>query len=388
MRPSLRIEEIAERIKSALPQERDRFGLHEPLFVGHERDYVLDCIDTGWVSSVGSYVTKFEQLLGEYTGVPYVIATVNGTAALHIALKLAGVEVNDEVLLPTLTFIATANAITYCGAIPHFVDSATDTLGIDPLKLGHYLEEIVDLNNGICVNRITGRRIKAVVPMHTFGHPVDMDRLSAVCNRFGLEIVEDAAEALGSMYHGKHVGQEGRLSVLSFNGNKIVTTGGGGAILTSDETLARHAKHLTTTAKVQHAWEFIHDEVGYNYRLPNINAALGCAQMEQLDKFIINKRELTGSYKQALQGVEGISLFLESPETRSNYWLQTLLIDEAYVEQRDELLQALNNRGIGSRPVWRPIHELEMYKHCPKMDLTTAVSLSKRIVNIPSSVFL
>lgn len=384
---SLQLEEIASRIKSVLPQSREKIGLHEPVFTGRERDFVLECIDTGWVSSVGTYVTRFEEMLSEITGIPYAIAVVSGTAALHVALKLAGVLPDDEVLVPSLTFIATANAIVYCQATPHFVDCSNRTLGVDPDKLEHYLKDIADIRNGACHNRITGKRIKAVVPMHTFGHPVELDRLSELCKQYNIELVEDAAEALGSYYQGKHVGQWGKLSIFSFNGNKIVTTGGGGAILTSDEHLAKHAKHLTTTAKIPHSWEYIHDEVGYNYRLPNINAALGCAQLEQLNTFIEFKRNLTTLYKEALSGLKGVTMFEEPLGTRSNYWLQTLLVDEEYVDQRDEILQVLNEQGIGSRPVWHPLHKLPMFQACPRMDLSIAEMLAQRIINIPSSVF-
>lgn len=357
-------------------------------FGGHEWDYVKDCLDTRWVSSVGKYVDRFEEMLAEYTGVKYAVATVNGTAALHICLKLAGVEPEDEVIVPALTFVATANAIVYCGAIPHFVDSEESTLGMDPNKLANYLKEISDIRSEGTFNKQTGRPIKAVVPMHTFGHPVDLDPLQEVCRRFKLELIEDAAEALGSYYKGKHVGHWGRLSALSFNGNKIVTTGGGGAILTNDKDLARLAKHITTTAKKPHKWEFYHDMLGYNYRLPNINAALGCAQLELLPGFIDKKRHLASKYKKAFTDVPGVSFFTETEFATSNYWLNALLIDKEQSEKRDELLEKTNKSGLMTRPAWILLNILPMYTSCPKMDLTIAENIESRLINIPSSTFL
>ena len=369
--------------------QTDKFvSLHEPTFIGNEWGYVKECLDTGWVSSVGSYVDRFEKILAEYTGVKRAIAVVNGTAALHICLVLAGVEADDEVLLPTLTFVATPNAINYCGAIPHFVDSEEATLGLDPHKLADYLSEITEIRGGDCFNRKTGRRIKAVVPMHTYGHPVDLDPLLETCERFKLVLIEDAAESLGSYYKGKHTGQWGKLSALSFNGNKVITTGGGGAILTNDEELGTLAKHLTTTAKVPHKWEFSHDMVGYNYRLPNINAALGCAQLEQLSGFLQRKRELADAYRQEFSEMKGIQFFSEPEHTRSNYWLNALLLDDANSNQRDELLTLTNGAGVMTRPTWTLMHKLPMFKDCPRMDLSVAKNLERRLINIPSSASL
>jgi len=279
--PDLDVDGIIGAIRSVVPVKTGTIALHEPSFCGREWDYVKDCLDSTYVSYIGPYVDKFESMLADYTGTKRAIALVNGTAALHIALKLVGVEAGDEVIVPALTFVATANAIAYCGALPHFADSEERTLGLDPYKLGDYLRQIAQVSGDGCVNRYSGRRIRAVIPMHTFGHPVDMDPLVDVCREYKLEIVEDAAESLGSYYKGVHTGNWGRLSILSFNGNKTVTTGGGGAIITQDEALARKAKHLTSTAKTPHRWEYRHDQIGYNYRLPNINAALGCAQLEE-----------------------------------------------------------------------------------------------------------
>lgn len=375
-------------IKSVLPANAGAVALHEPRFAGNEWPYVKDCIDTGWVSSVGSYVDRFEQQLAAYTGSRRAVATVNGTAALHLCLLLAGVRPGDEVLVPTLTFVATANAVSYCGAVPHFADSEFATLGMDPNKLADHLKRIAKVQKDGCFNRTTGRTIRAAVPMHAFGHPADLDGLAAVCETFGIVMVEDAAESLGSFYKGMHTGNRGRISALSFNGNKVVTTGGGGAILTNDEELGGRAKHLTTTARVAHPWELAHDSVGYNYRMPNINAALGCAQLEQLPAFIRQKRSLAKRYEKAFASVDGVSFFSERKDAESNYWLNVLLLDRKHAGLRDELLALLNAKGIQSRPAWTLMHRLPMYADCPAMDLSTAEDLAARIVNIPSSAAL
>lgn len=359
--------------------------LHEPSFGGNEWRYLKECLDSTFVSSVGKFVDRFEADLAAYTGAKHAVAVVNGTAALHIALKLAGVKANDEVLVPALTFVATANAVTYCGAVPHFVDSEPGTLGMDAAKLRGWLADYTERHSSQCVNRATGRVIRAIVPMHTFGHPVDMDGLMSVAHDFNLALVEDAAESLGSYYHGQHTGTLGLMGTLSFNGNKTITTGGGGAILTNDPSLARHAKHLTTTAKLPHAWEYRHDEVGYNYRLPNLNAALGCAQLEQLPGMLAAKRALFKRYQTALSPVSGIRLMAEPEQCQSNYWLQTLLLDAGQADQRDSILKATNDAGLMTRPAWILMNELTPFKDCPRMDLAVAQSLSQRLINIPSS---
>jgi len=382
-------ENILNALRKVLPERGSPVALHEPCFSGNEWVYVKECIDTGWVSSAGKFVDRFEQQLADYTGVKRAVAVVNGTAALHVCLGLVGVEQGDEVIMPTLTFIATANAVSYCGAIPHFVDSEETTLGLDPRKLGQYLQEIAEIRPEGTFNKTTGHRIKAVVPMHTFGHPVDLDPLLEVCCRYRLELVEDAAESLGSYYKGRHTGNWGKVSALSFNGNKIVTTGGGGAILTNDEELGKLAKHLTTTARVPHCWSFIHDRVGYNYRLPNINAALGCAQLEKLPDFINNKRELAAKYREAFAGIDGIRFFSEPGFARSNYWLNALLLDQGLADQRDALLDMTNSEGIMTRPVWTLMHQLDIYRGCPRMEsLAAAENLERRLINIPSSANL
>ena len=364
------------------------FALHEPCISGNEQRNVKECIDSTYVSSVGSYVDRFEKELAAYTGARYVIAVVNGTAALQVSLQLAGVQVNDEVIVPALTFVATANAVRYLGAVPHYVDSDQYRLGIDPVALREWLRATAEPAGGRFRNRYTGRPLRAMVPMHTYGHPCDMEKLMAVAYDYRLTIVEDAAESLGSFYQGQHTGTFGLLGSLSFNGNKIVTTGGGGAILTHDETLAAQAKHLTTTAKQPHRWDFIHDQIGYNFRMPNLNAAFGCAQLEQLPKFIASKRRLFSRYKEALASVPYTLLMEEPNGCESNYWLQTLILAEDVAEKRDELLRATNDDGLMTRPAWRLMHKLEPYQDCPRAPLPIAESFEQRIINLPSSAGL
>jgi len=359
--------------------------LHEPSFQGNEWLYLKECLDSTFVSSIGKFVDRFELDLANFTGAKHAVAVVNGTAALHIALKLAGVTNGDEVLIPALTFVATANAVTYCNATPHFIDSDERTMGIDATKLRDYLIHHTEQRAGQCINRASGRIIRALMPMHTFGHPVALDSLMDVAVEFNLVIIEDAAESLGSTYKGKHTGTFGLMGALSFNGNKTITTGGGGAILTNDSELARYAKHLTTTAKLPHRWEYRHNEVAYNYRLPNLNAALGCAQLEQLPTMLAAKRALFKRYQAAFSSVKGVSLVSEPDQCQSNYWLQTLLLDVNQAEQRDLILATTNADGYMTRPVWILMHELEQFKNCPRMDLSTAHSLSQRLINIPSS---
>lgn len=389
MTSRLDVDQIINSIRGVIDhKEEGMVPLHAPNFIGNEWTYVKDCLDTGWVSSVGQYVDRFERMLEEFTGINHAVAVVNGTAAIHIALKLIGVEYGDEVFVPDLTFVATANAVKYIGAIPHFVDVDINTLGLNPYKLNDYLCEIAVVKDGVCWNRKTGRRIKAVVPMHTFGHPVDLDPLVEVCHKFHLEIVEDAAESLGSYYKGKHTGSYGKVSAVSFNGNKIITTGGGGAILTNDPKLAKMAKHITTTAKLPHPWEYVHDQVGYNYRMPNINAALGCAQLENLSSFIQKKRQLAETYKTKFDRISNVTFFVEPKYARSNYWLNAILLDESVSHYRDIILQATHDEGLLCRPAWRLMHKLEIFKGCPKMDVSVAEDIEKRLINIPSSANL
>lgn len=388
MSDRLDIRNVLAALRDVLPTGSGSVALHEPSFSGNELAYVKECIDTGWVSSVGKFVDRFEEQLAAYTGTRRVVAVVNGTAALHMSLLLVGVKPGDEVLVPSLTFVATANAVAYCGATPHFADSDLKTLGMDPIKLDAHLCQIADIRHDGCWNRETGRPIKAMIAMHTFGHPVDLDALAELSKRYGITLVEDAAESLGSFYRDRHTGNWGRVSALSFNGNKVITTGGGGAILTNDENLGRQAKHLTTTARIAHPWELAHDHVGYNYRLPNINAALGCAQIEQLPAFIEQKRALAERYKTAFAGQQGIAFFTEPEHARSNYWLNALLLDESEEKQRDGLLELTNRNGIQTRPAWTLMHTLPMYENCPRMDLDIAESIVRRLINIPSSAVL
>ncbi len=359
--------------------------LHEPTFSGNEWQYLKDCLDSTFVSSVGQYVNRFEEALASATGGGHVIAVVNGTAALHVALLLSGVERDDEVLVPSLSFIATANAVRYCGAIPHFVDSELRTLGVSAAALDEHLSRIARVDVGRCVNRETGRTIRALVPMHTFGHPVDIRGLLALADRYNLAIVEDAAEALGSTIDGRHAGTFGRFGTLSFNGNKTITTGGGGAIMTNDATLAARAKHITTTAKLPHRWRFDHDQVGFNYRMPNLNAALGCAQLEDLASLVAKKRDLFDRYRTAFSAIPDAVVFAEPAGCRSNYWLQTILLDESVADQREAVLQATNDAGFMTRPVWTPLHELQPFADCPRADLPVVASLARRAINLPSS---
>jgi perosamine synthetase len=363
-------------------------ALHEPRFRGNEWAYLKECLDSTFVSSVGKFVDRFEADLAAYTGAKRAIAVVNGTAALHVALRLAGVEPGDEVLLPAMTFIATANAVAYCHATPHFVDSEARSLGMDAVALRAHLRANTEQRAGLCIHRHTGKVVRAMVPMHTFGHPVGIDALLAVAHDHGMQLVEDAAESLGSTVSGRHTGTFGQTGTLSFNGNKTITTGGGGAILTNDLALGARAKHLTTTAKLPHRWAFNHDELGYNYRLPNLNAALGCAQLEQLPQFLAEKRRLFEAYQARFEGVRGVRLMAEPVGCRSNYWLQALLLDDAMADERDAVLTATNAAGQMTRPVWTLMHRLEPYALAPRAPLPVAESLARRLINIPSSAGL
>ncbi|MBE0471612.1 MAG: LegC family aminotransferase [Methyloprofundus sp.] len=357
--------------------------LHAPVFNGQERDYVLESIDSTFVSSVGAFVDRFEQEVASYTGSPKTVATVNGTAALHIALKLAGVESGDLVITQPLTFVATCNALAYCGADPIFVDVNRHTLGLSPQAMQVWLEKYAFIDDQcICRHRDSHRAIRVCLPMHTFGHPADLDGIMQVCEKWSLTVVEDAAESLGSLYKGKHTGTFGLLGALSFNGNKIITTGGGGMILTH-EALAKRAKHITTTAKQPHPYEFVHDELGYNYRLPNLNAALGCAQLEQLEAFIAEKRVLSQAYAELLAN-SSLQYVVEPEHCRSNYWLNAVICENQ--QQRDALLKATNDAGIMTRPIWQLMNHLPMYRHALKGDIPNAEWLAQRVVNLPSSI--
>lgn len=381
-------DQVLAAVRAALPASEGGVALHEPEFRGREWAYLKDCLDTGWVSSVGAYVDRIERDLETLTGAAHAVATANGTAALDICLRLAGVQAGDEVLVPTLTFVATANAVAYQGATPHFVDSEATTLGVDPVRLDAYLHEVARVDGDVCVNTRTGAPIRALMVMHVFGHPCDLDALAEVAARWKLALVEDAAEGLGSHWNGRHVGNVGLVSALSFNGNKIVTTGGGGAILTNDPALGRRAKHLTTTARVPHRWSFIHDEVGWNYRMPNLNAALGCAQLERLPDMLARKAVLTQRYEDAFRDVRGVRLLTARPGARVNHWLNALILDRPDMILRDALLETLNDAGFMARPLWTLMHRLPMYADCPRDALPVAGALEASVINLPSSAKL
>lgn len=360
--------------------------LHAPLFIGNEKKYLAECIDTTFVSSVGKFVDRFEELVACYTGSKRAVVCVSGTNALHMGMLLVGVERDDEVLTQALTFIATCNAISYIGAHPVFLDVDRDTLGLSPLAVKRWLSTHAEVRDGQCYNKKTGRRIKACVPMHTFGHPMKIDELSAVCNEYHIELVEDAAESIGSFYKGRHTGTFGRVGAISFNGNKTITTGGGGMLLFQDEELGRLAKHLTTQAKVPHRWAFVHDHIGYNYRMPNINAALGCAQMENLDRYVSNKRETAERYREFFSRIPDVEFVVEPANSRSNYWLNAVLLKDRRAQQ--SFLEYTNDHGVMTRPVWELMNRLEMFRGCETDGLENTVWLEERIVNIPSSVRL
>lgn len=415
---------ITSFIRSTFHEPEAFIPLHDPRFIGNEKKYLNECIDSNFVSSVGEFVGRFEKMCAEYTGAKYAVAAMNGTAALHIALRLAGVQRGDEVLTQALTFIATTNAINYTGAEPVFLDVDKETLGLSPNAVQAWLEENAEMREGrktedggrrsevggrktedggrkteksgvrsqraegrsqSAYNKVTGRRIAACIPMHTFGHPVKLNELVGVLNKWNIPLIEDAAESIGSSYNNKQTGTFGLLGILSFNGNKLITTGGGGMILTNDEELAKLAKHLTTQAKVPHAWEFVHDHIGYNYRLTNVNAALGCAQMEQLDYLLGLKRQLAEQYREFFSGSD-LEFFTEPEHCRSNYWLNAVLTKDR--TQRDELLEYTNKNGVMTRPVWELMNRLPMFTHCQTDGLANSAWLANRIVNIPSSAII
>ena len=368
-----------------LYQTNNLIPLHEPKFIGNEKKYLNECIDSSFVSSVGKFVDEFEQKIANYTGAKYAIATSNGTSGLHISLLLADVDQNSEVITQPLTFVATCNAISYCGAQPLFIDVDKDTMGLSPSALKDFLEKNTIVKNQQCINNKTGKVIKACVPMHTFGHPCRIDELKNICDKYHIFLIEDAAESVGSFYKGKHTGNFGQVGVMSFNGNKIITAGGGGCITTNDKQLAKKAKHLTTTAKEPHKWEYTHDMVGYNYRMPNLNAALLVAQLEQLDLFITNKRKLANKYKQFFKN-SNIDFVVEPLNSKSNYWLNAIIFQDK--NQRDLFLEKTNSQGVMTRPIWTLMNKLPMYENAQCGDLTSSEWLEERAVNIPSSVMI
>lgn len=358
--------------------------LSVPKFIGNEKKYLEECIDTTFVSSVGKFVDRFEEMVAEYTGAKKAVVCVSGTNALHMAMMLVGVQRDDEVLTQALTFIATCNAISYIGAHPVFIDVDKDTMGLSPTAVKSWLEANAEIKDETCYNKTTGRRIKCCVPMHTFGHPVHLDELVEVCNEWHIELVEDAAESIGSFYKGKHTGTFGKVGAISFNGNKTITTGGGGMLLFMDEELGQFAKHLTTQAKVPHRWEFVHDHIGYNYRMPNINAAIGCAQMEHLEEFVLNKRETAAQYAEFFKNIDDIDFVKEPADCRANYWLNAVILKDKQAQQN--FLQQTNDNGVMTRPIWELMNRLPMFEHCQNDGLENTIWFADRVVNIPSSV--
>jgi len=379
---------VLERMAAVLPPEDGPYPLHEPRIGGEAWSYVKDCLDSGWVSSIGEYVRWFEEKLVETTGAAHAVATVSGTAALHVCMLLAGVQRDDEVLVPSLTFVASANAIRYCGAEPHFVDIEPVSLGVDPIALEAHLERIAEMRGDICFNSLTGRPIRALLVVHCFGHPARMAELAEVADRFNIVLVEDAAEALGTTAGNRNAGCHGKLAALSFNGNKTVTTGGGGAILTDDADLAARAIHLTTTARVDDPSVMAHDMVAFNYRMPNMNAALGCAQLEQLPVMLESKRQLAARWREAFAGLGGVRFIDEPSWGTSNFWLNALSLDPPYAARRPQLLAALHEAGYYCRPFWTPLHRLPMYLDQPMAALPVTEDLAARGFNLPSSAGL
>jgi len=361
----------------------DFIPLHRPVFEGNERQYLVDCIDSNFVSSVGEKVTLFEERIAEFTGSKYAVATVNGTAALHVALKLAGVARGDEILSQSLTFIATCNAISYTGAHPVFVDVDLDTMGMSPVALRRFLEAHAEKKNGQAFNKTSGRRIAACVPMHTFGLPCRIKEIATICGEWGMSLIEDAAESLGSYVSDRHTGTFGEIATLSFNGNKVITTGGGGMLITDSEELAARAKYLTTTAKVPHPYKFVHDEVGYNYRMPNLNAALGCAQIERLTEFLSIKSALAERWAGFFES-HGVKFARAEGSNKANHWLNAIVLDSK--SDRDEFLEYTNENGVMTRPAWNLMSSLVMFKDCQSDGLENSIWLQDRVVNIPSSV--
>ena len=355
-----------------------------PRFMGNEKKYLNECIDTTFVSSVGKFVDRFEEDMARYTGAKKAVVCVSGTNALHMALMLVGVERDDEVLTQALTFIATCNALSYIGAHPVFLDVGVATMGLSPDAVKEWLAKNAEIRNGQCYNKRTGRRVKACVPMHTFGHPVRIEELVAVCDEWHIELVEDAAESIGSLYKGKHTGTFGKIGALSFNGNKTITTGGGGMLLFNDEELGAYAKHLTTQAKIPHRWEFRHDHIGYNYRMPNINAALGCAQLEHIEEYVEDKRATAAAYRDYFSRMGGIEFFVEPENTRSNYWLNAVLLPNK--EEQIRFLEYTNDHGVMTRPIWELMNRLPMFENCETDGLENTIMFADRVVNIPSSV--
>jgi perosamine synthetase len=383
------VENLKNEIQAALPKGFESYALHEPMFAGKEEEYVLECLKSRWVSYQGRFVKEFEQKIADFCSAKHAIAVSSGTVALYLALKALDIKEGSEVIIPSLTFVATANAVMHTNCVPHLVDANYQNLGIDISKLEDYLAQIVEFDgDGLAINRKTKRPVRAIIPVHIFGHPVDLNSLLKLAQKYNLQVIEDAAEGIGSYYHGRHVGTFGDIATLSFNGNKVLTTGGGGALLTNDDVIAERLRHISTTAKVSHPYEFYHDEVGYNFRMPNINAALGVAQLEQIKGFLEKKQTLAKHYENVFASSKYFDFFSDEPNTKSNYWLQVVLIKPEYSYLKNELLELLHTLRIACRPIWMPMHKLPMYQDAPQSDLSSTDDLHSRVICLPSSPFL
>ena len=377
--------DILNVLDNVIKNKSKNYALHEPKFTNIDKEYLLRCINSGYVSSVGEFVNQFEENIKKLTGSKHAIAVVNGTVALEMALRVSGIERDDEVFVPALTFVGTANAILHANGIPHFVDSDLLHFGINPKKLEEHIETECEFRNNKLLNKKTGRTISAIISVHVFGFPSNLNDIKKICLKYNLHLIEDAAEALGSFYNGKSMGTFGRLGIFSFNGNKIITTGGGGIIITNEDELAVTLRHITKTSKVKHKWNFFHDQKGWNFRMPNLNASLGCSQMTNFDKILLKKRELANLYKIAFLGSENFSFISEIPNSRSNYWLNTVKLNNPNKKILDYLMEELNHKGYNCRPAWTLLSELPMFLNCPKSNLSNSKLLTNSLINLPSS---
>ena len=385
MKDNILIKNILNSVKLAVRQNSKK--LHEPLFKGNEKKYLKKCIETGYVSYIGKYVNTFERKISKYTGSKNAVALVNGTCALHILLKYFNVGINDEVILPSITFVATANSVAYCKALPHFVDIEKETLGICPEKLEEYLKKIAIKKKGYCINKKTGRKIRVLIAVHVFGVPCKILEIKKICNKYNIKLIEDAAGAMGSFLKGKHLGNFSQAGVISFNGNKTITCGGGAVIITENKKLASKIRHLSTTAKKKHPWEYIHDEIGYNYRMTNLNAAIGCAQLENINRIISAKRKNFFLYKRLFKKNKDVQIIQEPNYSKTNYWLITLIIKKNK-KLKDQVLKKLNQSGFQGRSIWKPLHTLKIFEKCPRGKLKNTMDIYNRAINLPSSPIL
>ena len=385
MKNNILIKNILNSVKLAVKQNSKK--LHEPLFKGNEKKYLKKCIETGYVSYIGKYVNTFERKISKYTGSKNAVALINGTCALHILLKYFNVGINDEVILPSITFVATANSVAYCKALPHFVDIEKETLGICPEKLEEYLKKIAIKKKGYCINKKTGRKIRVLIAVHVFGVPCKILEIKKICKMYNIKLIEDAAGAMGSFLKGKHLGNFSQAGVISFNGNKTITCGGGAVIITENKKLASKIRHLSTTAKKKHPWEYIHDEIGYNYRMTNLNAAIGCAQLENINRIISAKRKNFFLYKRLFKKNKDVQIIQEPNYSKTNYWLITLIIKKNK-KLKNQVLKKLNQSGFQGRSIWKPLHTLKIFEKCPRGKLKNTMDIYNRAINLPSSPIL